>query len=103
MQHPDLPHGDRYGGSSERRLIACLRIGLWPGAQPLPGTHVAGTVVAHHPWGLEAVLDDRTAATPPPDAAWKPWFGRSLPGSRPVFGHCDTEPWNVVATVGRAW
>lgn len=39
--------------------------------------------------------------TPPPDAAWKPWFGRSLPGSRPVFGHCDTGPWNVVATAGR--
>jgi hypothetical protein len=39
--------------------------------------------------------------TPPPDAAWKPWFGRSLTGSRPVFGHCDTGPWNIVATDGR--
>lgn len=31
-------------------------------AQPLPGTRVTGTVVAHHPWGLEVVLDFRTAA-----------------------------------------
>jgi hypothetical protein len=31
--------------------------------------------------------------TPPPGAAWKPWFVRSLPGSRPVFGHCDAGPW----------
>lgn len=39
--------------------------------------------------------------TPPPDAAWKPWFGRDLPGSRPVFGHCDAGPWNIVAREGR--
>lgn len=39
--------------------------------------------------------------TPPPGAAWKPWFGRSLPGSRPVFGHCDAGPWNIVAREGR--
>jgi len=32
-------------------------------AQPLPGTRVAGTVVAHQPWGLELLLDDRTVAT----------------------------------------
>jgi Ser/Thr protein kinase RdoA (MazF antagonist) len=37
---------------------------------------------------------------PAPDAAWKPWFGRDLPGSRPVFGHCDTGPWNIVARHG---
>jgi hypothetical protein len=29
-------------------------------AQPLPGTRVAGNVVARHPWGLEVLLDDRT-------------------------------------------
>jgi hypothetical protein len=38
---------------------------------------------------------------PAPDAAWKPWFGRGLPGSRPVFGHCDTGPWNIVAVGGQ--
>ena len=28
---------------------------------------------------------------------WRPWFGRQLIGSRPVLGHCDTGPWNIVA------
>jgi Ser/Thr protein kinase RdoA (MazF antagonist) len=42
-----------------------------------------------------------TNFTPPPGAAWKPWFGRSLPGSRLVFGHCDAGPWNIVAREGR--
>lgn len=27
---------------------------------------------------------------------WRPWFGRQLTGSRPVLGHCDTGPWNIV-------
>lgn len=31
---------------------------------------------------------------PAPDACWRPWFGRELPGSRRVIGHCDTGPWN---------
>jgi hypothetical protein len=32
-------------------------------AQPPPGTDVAGTVVAHHPWGLEVLLGDQTTVT----------------------------------------
>jgi len=38
---------------------------------------------------------------PPADAVWKAWFGRDLPGSRPVLGHCDTGPWNIIARDGR--
>jgi Phosphotransferase enzyme family len=38
---------------------------------------------------------------PGPGAVWKPWFGRELTGSRPVFGHCDTGPWNIIAHDGR--
>src|SRR5579863_4882599 len=38
---------------------------------------------------------------PGPDAVWRPWFGRELTGQRPVFGHCDTGPWNVIARDGR--
>ena len=38
---------------------------------------------------------------PAPDAVWKPWFGRDLSGSRPVLGHCDTGPWNIVAADGQ--
>jgi hypothetical protein len=37
---------------------------------------------------------------PPPDAHWQDWFARDLPGTRPVIGHCDTGPWNVVAQAG---
>jgi hypothetical protein len=32
-------------------------------AQPPPGTNVTGTVVAHHRWGLELLLDDWAEAT----------------------------------------
>jgi hypothetical protein len=48
--------------------------------------------------------DLHTAAAsfvPAPDAVWWPWFGRDLPGERPVFGHCDAGPWNVIAQNGR--
>src|SRR5579859_5614757 len=51
---------------------------------PLAGLHAAGATF-----------------TPPPGAAWKPWLGRSLPGSRPVFGHCDPGPWNIIARAGQ--
>ncbi|MBO0776230.1 MAG: phosphotransferase [Actinobacteria bacterium] len=36
-----------------------------------------------------------------PAAPGQDWFGRDLPGSRPVIGHCDTGPWNIVARGGR--
>jgi hypothetical protein len=32
-------------------------------AQSLPGGLVTGTVVAHHPWGLEVLLDDQRTVT----------------------------------------
>ena len=34
------------------------------------------------------------------DAVWRPWFARDLPGSRPVIGHGDLGPWNVLACDG---
>ena len=37
---------------------------------------------------------------PGPDAVWAPWFARSLPGTRPVIGHGDLGPWNVLARDG---
>ena len=36
----------------------------------------------------------------PPDAVWRPWFARTLPGTRPVIGHGDLGPWNVLARHG---
>ncbi len=37
---------------------------------------------------------------PGPDATWRPWFGRALPGTRPVLGHGDLGPWNILARDG---
>lgn len=36
----------------------------------------------------------------PADAVWRPWFARELAGSRPVIGHGDLGPWNVLARDG---
>jgi hypothetical protein len=33
----------------------------------------------------------------PEDARWRPWFARSLSGGRPIVGHGDLGPWNIVA------
>jgi hypothetical protein len=38
---------------------------------------------------------------PPAQARWQPWFARSLPGRRPVIGHGDLGPWNILAREGR--
>ena len=55
-------------------------------------------------WQLGAMLGRLHQATatfdPPPDAVWRPWFARDLPGSRPVIGHGDLGPWNVLARDG---
>ena len=38
-------------------------------------------------------LHDATAPyRPPPDAVWRPWFGRALGGARHIVGHCDVDP-----------
>ncbi|WP_291407613.1 phosphotransferase [Devosia sp.] len=43
----------------------------------------------------------RTSAsfTPPADAVWRPWFGRTI-GIPNVIGHCDTGAWNIIAQNG---
>jgi hypothetical protein len=70
------------------------------GSSPHPGPWAedAAAGVGELLRGLHAAA---VTFTPPPGAAWKPWFGRELPGSRPVFGHCDTGPWNIIARAGR--
>ena len=46
-------------------------------------------------------LHRATAAfEPPAGARWQPWFGRDLPGSDRVIGHCDLGPWNIIARGG---
>ena len=36
----------------------------------------------------------------PDRPVWRPWFARSLPGTKPVVGHGDLGPWNVIARDG---
>jgi hypothetical protein len=71
-----------------------------PGASPQPCAWSEDAVA-----GVGELLRDLHAAAatfiPPADAVWKEWFGRELPGSRPVIGHCDTGPWNIIARDGK--
>lgn len=49
---------------------------------------------------LREVHDIGATFEPGPDARWRPWFARALPGSRPVLGHGDLGPWNILAREG---
>jgi hypothetical protein len=71
-----------------------------PGASPQPYAWSEDTVAAVGTLLRELHV---AAATfrPPSGAQWKPWFGRGLPGSQPVIGHCDTGPWNIIVRDGR--
>ncbi len=61
-------------------------------------------------WSIEAVfeigrlvrrLHDASASfAPSAQPAWRPWFGRRLAGTRPVIGHGDLGPWNILARDG---
>ena len=73
-------------------------------------TYVEGSSPNPRPWADDAVagvgrllrgLHEAAATFVPPGAAWMPWFGRDLGGSRPVSGHRDTGPWNIIARDGR--
>ena len=84
--------------------------GFAPDGREMLG-YIEGSSPHPHPWADDVVADigrllrelHTAAATfvPPPGVVWKPWFGRDLGGSRPVFGHCDTGPWNIIARDGR--
>lgn len=71
-----------------------------PGASPHPGPWPEG---AH--FALGALLADfhraSTSFTPPPNAIWRAWFGRSLGTAPRIIGHCDLGDWNIVAENGR--
>lgn len=74
-------------------------------------TYIDGASPQPYAWAEDAVGEvgrllsglHAAAATfvPPLGAVWRPWFGRELAGSLPVFGHCDTGPWNIIARNGR--
>jgi hypothetical protein len=73
-------------------------------------TFVPGQSPQPDPWsdaaaaGVGRLLRDlhQAAASfvPPPDAVWRSWFGRDLPGASPIISHCDTGPWNFIARDG---
>lgn len=73
-------------------------------------TFIEGNFVHPGPWNDDAVFkigkmlrdihDATESFQPPPEAVWRPWFGRGLSGQRQVIGHCDTGPWNIVAHDG---
>lgn len=72
--------------------------------------YVEGESPQPKPWGDDAIVAigelvrdlHRATATfePPPDARWRPWFGRELRGDHPVIGHGDPGPWNILARDG---
>jgi hypothetical protein len=72
-------------------------------------SYVEGKVINPAPWSGEAMhclgemvrrLHDTTRSfAPPPDALWRPWFGREL-GTPSLIGHCDAAPWNIVSRDG---
>jgi aminoglycoside phosphotransferase (APT) family kinase protein len=72
-------------------------------------TYIEGEVINPSPWSDEAMhklgaligqLHEATASfRPPPDARWRPWFGRVV-GRPDIIGHCDAAPWNVISRQG---
>jgi Phosphotransferase enzyme family len=102
-----LRHLDQAGFAGAPQVIGS---GLTPDGREMV-SYVPGASPHPHAWSEDAVAGVGTllaslhaaAATfvPPPDASWKPWFGRELPASQWVIGHGDTGPWNIVARDGR--
>lgn len=101
-----LRHLERVGFAGAPRVVGS---GFAPDGREMV-SYVEGSSPQPYAWAEDAVgevgrlLHDLHAAAatfvPGPDAAWRPWFGRELAGSRPVFGHCDTGPWNIIARDG---
>jgi Ser/Thr protein kinase RdoA (MazF antagonist) len=69
-------------------------------------TYIEGEFIHPASWSDEAVITVGQMLkslhmamrdfTPPDNATWRPWFGRSLRGSHMVYGHGDFAPWNLV-------
>ncbi len=84
-------------GPDGREIVTFL-----PGSSPHPGAW-SDTAVGEVGRLLREAHDAAASFVAPPDAAWRPWFGRELAGDNPVFGHCDLGPWNVVARDGQPY
>lgn len=74
-------------------------------------TFLEGDFVHPSPWNEDALPalgnllrrlhDAGETFRPPPNAVWQSWYGRDLGNYRPVFGHCDLGPWNILARAGQ--
>lgn len=71
-----------------------------PGVSPHPGPWPDGTHFA-----LGQILAQFHAIsrrfTPPEDAVWRDWFGRTLGDGPRLIGHCDLGDWNILSENGQ--
>jgi hypothetical protein len=70
-----------------------------PGESPHPRAWTDDAVAAIGVM-LRALHRATASFASPPGVVWRPWFGRDLPGSSPIIGHCDSAPWNIIARGG---
>lgn len=73
-------------------------------------SYIHGTVMNRDHWSLQGatavgqmlrrVHEATFSYQPPPEACWRPWFGRSMGGPERIISHCDVAPWNIVARNG---
>jgi hypothetical protein len=70
---------------------------------------IEGTSPHPAPWSDEALwqigcrlaeLHSLASSLDVEHSTWKPWFARTLQGTRPVIGHGDLGPWNIIANDG---
>jgi hypothetical protein len=101
--HALLRHLDAEGFAGAPRVIGSgfdaqgrETLSFLPGASPHPGPWPEAAL-----FNLGRMLADfhraSTRFTPPPDAQWRPWFGRDLGQGASIIGHCDLGDWNIIA------
>jgi phosphotransferase family enzyme len=94
---PSLPTGSAGAGSRSGHSAFSFVPGESPHPRAWPDEAVGGVGRL-----LRAVHDAGSSFDPPPGAVWQSSWLRDLPGTDLVISHCDTGPWNIVGTGGRA-
>jgi len=104
--HALLEHLDRKGFAPAPRLVGSG----WNADGRETLGYIEGVVLDRGPLSracctsigalLRALHEATASFVPPPDALWRPWFGRALGGPARTVGHCDAAPWNIVARDG---
>jgi Ser/Thr protein kinase RdoA (MazF antagonist) len=101
-----LRHFEALGFSGAPRVVGSgfaedgrEMVSFIPGESPQPFAWDDASV-GHVGELLRAAHDAAASFVVPPDARWREWFGRGLPTTRSVIGHCDLGPWNVIGQHG---